>query len=115
MLQVIAGSPAERAGIKAGDIVTRVGEHEAVTVDGLSKAFDPSAPAVSIDIVRKGVTHTVAASLQQAPLPSDAGSGVESGDQAARDQLLLQLREEVRRLRDEVRRLREQVDAMSAH
>ena len=67
VVSVEAGSAAEKAGLKAGDLITAI---DGRSVDGAAalgaaiRAHTPGTP-VKITIIRSGVTHTVTADLTQ--------------------------------------------------
>src|SRR6185312_5356626 len=83
--QVIPGSPAEKAGLRAGDVVTAVDGHgigsntDLRNAIGLLRVGDP----VTIDLVRNGrrerrhaiLANTLANGLAGAPAPGHAGTG----------------------------------------
>jgi serine protease Do len=56
VLQVYPGSPATRAGLAAGDVVTRVGDQQVNDVDGVQLAISllPPSTTTTIDYVRSG-------------------------------------------------------------
>ncbi|MFC7038772.1 S1C family serine protease, partial [Nonomuraea rubra] len=65
--QVTAGSPAERAGLKEGDLITKIGD-KAVdggdTVVGQVRGFKPG-QEVKITYMRDGATHEVGVTLSE--------------------------------------------------
>jgi putative serine protease PepD len=59
------GGPAERAGLRSGDVVTRLGRHAVVEVDeliALVRSRDPGTP-VTITFRRAGATRTASVTL----------------------------------------------------
>ena len=60
---VTAGSPADRGGLQAGDIVLAIGEHEVADLQGMTDALRAHKPGDTVDVrVRRGdelVTATV--------------------------------------------------------
>jgi hypothetical protein len=62
---VRAGSPAERAGLRADDVVTRIGPHAVADLQAMTDALRSLAAGdeVEITIVRGGATRTVRATL----------------------------------------------------
>jgi putative serine protease PepD len=63
--RVASGSAAEKAGIRAGDVITRVGAHTVGDPAQLSAAVSEQAPGTSTQVTftRNGQSHTVAAVL----------------------------------------------------
>jgi S1-C subfamily serine protease len=62
---VRAGSPAERAGLRADDVITRIGTHAVADLQAMTDALRSHAAGdeVEITIVRSGATRTVRATL----------------------------------------------------
>jgi C-terminal processing protease CtpA/Prc len=56
-------TPAEKAGLKAGDIITRVGDRAVMDAEDLVKALGDDEGKVTLGIVRKGGKRTVEAEL----------------------------------------------------
>jgi putative serine protease PepD len=69
---VTAGSPADRAGLRQGDVITEV-EGEAATADDVRRAVAEHKPGdeLELTIVRGGETLTVTATLGKRPTQSD--------------------------------------------
>ncbi len=63
--EVAAGGPAEAAGIKKGDIVTRIGSHDVTSADGLILAVRSQSVGDVVDVtfVRDGQEQTVSVTL----------------------------------------------------
>jgi S1-C subfamily serine protease len=59
------GSPAEKAGIRAGDVIVRLGEMDVHDLQGLTNALRAHKPGdqVQIVILRDGARQTVTATL----------------------------------------------------
>jgi serine protease Do len=66
---VVAGSPAEMAGLKAGDIITKVNNTEVNEDNSLSAVLGRFAVGqkVTLTVIRDGKTQTIDVSLGQAP------------------------------------------------
>jgi S1-C subfamily serine protease len=62
---VRAGSPAEKAGIRAGDVIVRMGEMEVRDLQGLTDALRAHKPGdvVPVTVLRDGASVTVTATL----------------------------------------------------
>ena len=67
--EVRAGTPAERAGLEAGDIVNSVGGSRVRTASDLSTAIDARKPGdrVSLTYTRDGQSHSVTVTLGERP------------------------------------------------
>ena len=63
--QVVSGGPADRAGLVAGDLVTKVGTTAITSMDALIAVLSTlkSGDEVTLTYVRNGATHTTAATL----------------------------------------------------
>jgi C-terminal processing protease CtpA/Prc len=125
---VVDGSAAEKAGLRAGDIITRVDDQTIDDSADLVRTMRSADRHVRITFVRNGSSRTVEADLDDAPqvyryridrnaIPSwtDKDKG-EDGDRRVTIQRDLdgmnadQLRREVRELRRQVEELRKQLD-----
>jgi len=119
IVEVLKDTPAEKAGLKAGDIIKQVDDRKISDTDELSQALrDADRDTVSITVTRKGVKRTVKAELEE-PRSMRIGSShdymvlrprantrviVPRRDDGSSDELK-ELREEVRQLREKVNRL----------
>lgn len=120
VLGVADGSPARAAGIRPGDVITRVGEQRIETVEDLGGALAANPGRASLLVQRQGSETVVqvgpeaeAAPTVLAPPESAAGS-LESRDDSWRDRMLLELRGELRTLRRELEKLRDEVQRSKA-
>jgi serine protease Do len=121
VLEVLKDTPAERAGIKAGDVIVRVGDTKISGPDELARATR-SAPegSISVTVLRHGSKRTLEADLPAAPrmdgrngfgpdrrmiIHDQNGTRVYGGNPSgdSQDEELQQLRDEVRRLRQELK------------
>ena len=105
VLAVTTASPADRAGIRPGDVISRVGGEPVVDVDGLDRLLAAATSPLPIVAMRRGTTREVTAEF---PAPPPAAS-TKAGGPEATDQLLSSLRDEVRGLREEIRKFREEL------
>jgi serine protease Do len=107
VLEVLKDTPAEKAGIKAGDVITRVDNQDVADSDDLVRALRDEEGKVTITLVRKGAKRTVEAELEDGHLGprtyrfESRAPGSSSDDE---------LRREVQELRDQVRELKQQLE-----
>ncbi len=69
---VVAGSPAEQAGLKAGDVITALDSEEVASVQDLTRILYAAEVGEPLDVtyVRDGQTQTVTVTLAETPPPS---------------------------------------------
>lgn len=67
VLDVVEGSPAQKAGIRAGDVIQRVDGKTVDSAGDLTEAVRSSDKSVSISLLRHGAKQTVNAELGDAP------------------------------------------------
>ena len=120
--EVIEDTPAQKAGLRAGDVIVKVGTATVDDADDLTRALRDQEGKVSIDVLRKGARRSVSVDLptreeirSRAPraysfrIP-DPGSGSwgysRSRDSADSDAL----RREIEDLRKEIQDLRDQMN-----
>ena len=65
VVEVMKDTPAEKAGLKAGDVITRVGDRAVVNAEDLVKALGDDEGKVTIGIVRKGGARAIEAELDK--------------------------------------------------
>src|SRR5437867_3939632 len=112
VLEVKGGSPAERAGIRPGDVISQVGDQTVEDVGRPERDLAAARTPVSIKTLRRGTAQEVVAELEGHPAPErpgEPGGSVELGGEGWRDRLLIELRDDVRSLRAEVQKLREEL------
>src|SRR5262245_35983598 len=91
VLGVTAASPADRSGVRAGDIIVKVGDQPVADMDEVLKAAAASANPVKVTTVRLGKPVVALVSLDgPPPVPTEPPS---------QEQLLLELRDGVRSAR----------------
>jgi serine protease Do len=119
--EVVDDSPADRAGLKAGDVITEVGGRKISDYDDLVDVLrDRDEGNVSVTVMRKGSRKTVQAELEDVPEPMWMGMGNGRGMTIVRPHDSEMRRrsqdssdsEELRQLREEVRQLREKLNDM---
>ena len=112
ILEVLKDTPAERAGLKAGDVITQIGDHDINGSDDVVEALDdaPKGP-ISITVLRRGQARKVSAELEAGVRAYRMGAG--------RDMMVARphdsdRNDEVQRLRDQVRELEERLDKLES-
>ena len=128
VVEVLEDTPAQKAGIRAGDVIVRVEGDEVDTPEALVKALAGHDGKVDLTVLRRGSQRNVQAELQSrselrtysrdsrdrgyAPRNPEPGQGnrvyrertkVDNGDDG-------DLREEIRQLKQELRELRQQLE-----
>jgi serine protease DegQ len=104
VLGVTTSSPADRAGIRPGDVISYAGTQPVVDVAGLDLIIATAISPLAITAVRKGTSRLVAAEFPMPPAPE-----VKPADAQSTDQQLAALRDEVRSLKEELKKLREEM------
>ncbi len=67
VVEVLKDTPAERAGLKAGDVITKAGDRKVENTDDLVKALRAAEKKVTLAVVRKNATRTVESELRESP------------------------------------------------
>lgn len=65
VVEVMKDTPAEKAGLKAGDVITRVGDQAVGDTEDLIKALGTDQGKVALGIVRKGGNRTMDVELEK--------------------------------------------------
>ncbi len=75
--EVVADSPAAKAGLLAGDVIVKAGDQETSSPDALHEAMGDTKPGdeMSLTVLRKGARKTITAKLGE--MPADAGGARE--------------------------------------
>jgi membrane-associated protease RseP (regulator of RpoE activity) len=124
VMEVMKDTPAEKAGLKAGDVITRVGDDKISNADDLVRALH-SVPEgkVSVTATRKGASRTFETELDDAPL----GWKMQVGDMSLGPRRFVlrdspgerktpappgAQRDELRELRQQLRELQEKLDRL---
>ena len=108
VLEVLKDTPAEKAGIKAGDVITRVDNQDVEDSDDLVRALRDEEGKVTITLVRKGAKRTVDATLEDGQLgPRTYRYETRSPSSSHDDD---DLRREMQELRDQIKDLKQQLE-----
>jgi len=122
VLEVLGGTAAEKAGIKAGDIIVSVDREAVSDADDLVSALRDENGVVSIGVVRRGVKRTIDATLEDAPRvmrfkSGDGQLGMGRLREMERPRVRIErdtdrdgLREELEKLRSELRDLKRELE-----
>ena len=65
---VLKDTPAEKAGLKAGDVITRAGDRKVEDSEDLVRALRAADKKVALTVVRKNATRTIESELLESPL-----------------------------------------------
>jgi predicted metalloprotease with PDZ domain len=120
IIEVINDTPASRAGLKSGDVITRVDDRNVDEVGDLTEALrNAGEGTVSLEVIRKGARRTVRAELERQTSGNRISIDRDVDRQRLRDERARVRREtsnerdeELRRLREEVRELRRKLDEL---
>jgi len=113
VVEVLKDTPAERAGLKAGDIITAVGSTKVFDSGDVVEALRGADEKVTLSVVRRGVRRSLETQLDRA-----SGSMFRTEDGPVGDRVRIQrfddgdLREQMRQLREEMKQLRDQMRDM---
>lgn len=123
VVEVLNDTPAEKAGLKAGDVITAVGGHKVYDSDDLVSALRDESGAVSLSVARRGSTRTIEATLEANPWSMRMGRGdgaMGLGRLRELDRIAPRartqradgddLRQQLDELREQVRELRQQLE-----
>jgi len=127
VLEVMSDTPAQRAGLRAGDIITKVGGDPVDSPEALVKSLRGKDGKVRVQVLRKGLTKSIEAELRDDSSQDDARVRIAprartlrrnpepgQGDRVYRwntkgDAADGDLRDEIAELKKELRELREQL------
>lgn len=108
--RVVDGSAADKAGIRAGDVITRFGDEEIDDADDLSRAVRGAGEGpVDVTVVRKGRVETLRAALETRETRTWSWSDRDS--ERMRD-MADRIRERAERTRDRAERSRERAERL---
>ena len=126
VVEVIEDTPAQKAGVRAGDVIVEVAGHEVSDREDLTKALNDEVGRVDIVLTRKGSRRTVQADLPERksmswsrspgrsfsfriPEPGRAPRVYRYDTEHNSDGGDAELREEMRQLKEELRELKQQL------
>jgi C-terminal processing protease CtpA/Prc len=93
VLEVMKDTPAEKAGIKAGDVIIAVKDRGVTDSENLVKTIRELDGKVSITVSRKGSKRTVVAELEPAPRLDRGGDSMGMGRMGDSDRQVIRLRD----------------------
>jgi predicted metalloprotease with PDZ domain len=120
VIEVLKDTPAERAGLKSGDVITRVGDKAVYDADDLVSALRDADKQATLTVMHKGASRTVTTELAEAPhvmrIDRSGPLGMRdgelrwhstdgAGDQGDVRRQLDDLRRELRELRDQIKEM----------
>ena len=120
VMEVLKDTPAQKAGIKAGDVITRIGDEKVADAEDLIQAVRKTPEGkVSVTVLRRGVKRTLEPELEAEPR-AWLGTGRDFTVMGPRDGRIMirrdpgsdSMREELRELREEMRDLRQKLEKL---
>ena len=112
VLEVSKESPADHAGLRAGDIIFKVGEQPVKDLESLDEAVAVATNPAAINMLRRGDQQMVLAPLEGHPAPANAE--VPAAAPADQEQVINELKGEVASLKKELADLRAQIAKLVA-
>jgi membrane-associated protease RseP (regulator of RpoE activity) len=112
VLEVLKDTPAERAGLQAGDVITRAGEEAVTNGMDLIAALRGKEGKVALRVVRHGTPRTVEAELEKPEPTRIRVFGDELGDRPGVQKRIILRRTDRDDLRHELDQLRQQVEEL---
>ncbi len=117
VLEVLKDTPAARAGLRPGDVITRVGTERVNDSSDLVSALRGKEGRVTLHVIRKGAAHTIEATLER-PGMQEFGRGMNRMDTGPgsrrviirRNQGDQDLRAEVNQLKRQIEELQRRLD-----
>jgi membrane-associated protease RseP (regulator of RpoE activity) len=106
VLEVGKETPADHAGLRAGDIIFKVGDQPVKDLETLDQAVAVATNPAAINMLRRGDQQMVLAPLEGHPAPANAGAAASPEEQ---QQVINELQGEVASLKKELADLREQI------
>jgi membrane-associated protease RseP (regulator of RpoE activity) len=106
ILEVLKESPADHAGLRAGDIIFKIGDQPVKDMATLDTAVAAATNPAAINMIRRGDQEMVLAPLEGHPSPGDPAAPPAAADQ---DQVINELKGEVASLKKELADLKVQI------
>ncbi|MBI5059481.1 PDZ domain-containing protein [candidate division KSB1 bacterium] len=109
--EVVSGSPADNAGLKAGDVVVKVGGESVEDESDIRREIRSREPGekLEFEVMRDGSTRTITVTLGDVRESEDMGAlmeqGVDGGNAWGLDVNVQEMSEEMQRLQEELRGL----------
>jgi serine protease Do len=115
--EVLEDTPAQKAGIRAGDVIVKVQGESVDDPDDLTRALRNHDGKVSLELLRKGARRTIDVDIPSRESTSRSWSRIPEpgmgswGFSKTRDDDSAALRQEIEDLKKELQELREQIKA----
>ena len=114
VLEVGKESPADHAGLRAGDIIFKVGEQPVKDLESLDEAVAVATNPAAISMLRRGDQQMVLAPLEGHPAPANEIAPAAAAVPADQEQVINELKGEVATLKKELADLRAQIAKLVA-
>lgn len=114
VMEVMKDTPAERVGLQAGDVITKVGDQSVEDPSDLIESLRGKEGKVTVTVVRKGRTLTLEPELEPATprrMRFKAGEDRLAPEAPGASEDRGNLRDELRELRQELKELREELES----
>jgi predicted metalloprotease with PDZ domain len=112
VLEVLKDTPAERAGLEAGDVITRAGEDSVTNGTDLVDALRGKEGRVTLRVVRHGAPRTIEAELERTEPTRTRVFGDELGDRPGVQKRIILRRTDRSDLRHELDQLKQRLEEL---
>jgi predicted metalloprotease with PDZ domain len=109
VLEVAKESPADHAGLRAGDIIFKIGDQPVKDLESLDQAVIAATNPAAINMLRRGDQQMVLAPLEGHAAPGAAAAAAAVATPADQQQVINELQSEVATLKKELADLKEQI------
>jgi len=109
VLEVTKESPADHAGLRAGDIIFKIGDQPVKDLESLDQAVIAATNPAAINMLRRGDQQMVLAPLEGHAAPGAAAAPAAVATPADQQQVINELQSEVATLKKELADLKEQI------
>ena len=116
VVDVLKDTPAEKAGLKAGDVITKAGDRTVEDSEDLVRALRDADKKVTLTIVRKNATRTIESELRESTvirMRHDGSMSWQDGNIRIRRDVSDDVRRQLDELRRELRDLKTKVEEKS--